>query len=193
VGYRGVAQLGLARLLGVQEVAGSNPAVPISWPMAKKECIVPLWRAGVVSIQPRTWLSEVADVPESGSIRKSNYQEVYDTPESRRCNDEIVDKPKLDPVELAWGSMPVHRQSAKRDAPSSPADLEIDSITSTHFAESYNLTLELLFRDLLNQRLGHATEKLIPDLECRLAEQSHRGIPGGVIAIELPAPVANPG
>jgi hypothetical protein len=109
-------------LVGVQEVAGSNPAVPISWPMAKKECIVPLWRAGVVSIQPRTWLSEVADVPESGSIRKSNYQEVYDTPESRRCNDEIVDKPKLDPVELAWGSMPVHRQSAKRDAPSSPAD-----------------------------------------------------------------------
>ncbi len=27
-GDRGVAQLGLARLLGVQEVAGSNPAVP---------------------------------------------------------------------------------------------------------------------------------------------------------------------
>ena len=28
-GHRGVAQLGLARLLGVQEVTGSNPVAPI--------------------------------------------------------------------------------------------------------------------------------------------------------------------
>ena len=43
----------------------------------------------------------------------------------------------------------------------------------------------------LPQHVGHAAEDVIPVAEPRLAEDPHRGIPGAVLAVEHPSPLAD--